>query len=93
MPKKQSKTRAKQLQKLKIARDKRILLEKRKKVFDKQKRLNIAISKENIRIKQLKRETGARKYFNLTSLVKTAKGTAKVLKEIDKKIQKAKKKW
>lgn len=93
MPKKQTKARSKQLIRLKIAKDKIKLLEKRKKVYDKQKRLSKAIHKENQRIKQLKRETGARKYFNLSNLVKTAKDTAKALKEIDKKIQKAKKKW
>lgn len=92
MPKKQLTKRSKQLAKLKIARDKRKLLEKRKKVFDKQKRLSKAIHRENQRIKQLKRETGAGKYFNLTKLVETAKATAKVLKETDTKIQKFKKK-
>lgn len=93
MPKKQSKARSKRLQKLKILRDKRKLLEKRKKVVDKSKRLSKKIQKENQRIKQLKRETGARKFLNLTNLVKTAKKTASTLKDLDDKLQKAKKKW
>jgi len=92
MSKKQTKGRSKKLQKLQVLRQKRELLEKRKKVSDKSKRLNIKIQKENQRIKQLKRETGASKYFNLTNLVKTAKGTANKLKDIDKDIQKYKKK-
>ena len=65
MPKKQLKSRGKKLQKLKILRDKRKQLEnlhdKRKKVSDRSKRLSIKIYKENQRIKQLKKETGARK--------------------------------
>lgn len=93
MTKKQSKSRSKQLQRLKVARNKRLLLEKHKKVYDKSNRLNKKIHKENMRIRQLKRETGARKYFNLTNLVKSAKTTANTLKKLDKEIQKAKKKW
>ena len=77
---KQSKSRSKKLQKLKLARDKRKLLEKRKQVIDKSKRLDKKISKEHKRIKQLKRETGARKFMNLTKLVNAGKNTAKNLK-------------
>lgn len=93
MSKKQSKVRSKQLIRLKILRDKRILLEKKQKLRFKSNRLSKKIQKENQRIKQLKRETGARKFINLTNLVKSARNTADTLKKIDKQIQKAKKKW
>ena len=80
MPKKQSKARGKRLQRLKILRDKRLLLEKRDKLNMKNTRLNDKIRNESQKIRKLKRKTGARKYFNLTNLIKSAKTTANTLK-------------